>query len=376
MSLLDCCGQDRAIRQLVQAQKGRRLPHSYIFYGPEGVGKSLLARAWARLMLCSGPLHRMLSGATGDGVAAEEIADSCDQCSQCRQVQAGSHPDLHIINRDLGNYTSQKRERKLLTLPIDVVREFIIEPAALRPACGKARIFIIEDAHTIVWQGQNALLKILEEPPDDTYLILVTYRKDMLLQTVRSRCRQVEFGTLSRGFIYRHLQASGIPDEQSRYWADFCDGSLGVALELAKVEGFYAAACELMGKMAELSYESALDTAEWLTEKGKEFCESYLQQNPDNSASDAARLGYSCILKVISHSFAAALGYPAGRVPVAEAENRGAIERLADEYDAYGCSQAINAANTAQSRLNANVNPALIFETLLLECIDYAARTR
>jgi len=376
MSLLDCYGQNRAIRQLVQAQKGRRLPHSYIFYGPEGVGKSLLARAWARLMLCSGPVHRMLNESTGNGATAEEIDDSCDQCSECRQVQAGVHPDLHIINRDLGNYTEKKRERKLLTLPRDVVREFIIEPAAMRPARGRARIFIIEDAHTIIWQGQNALLKILEEPPDDTYLVLVTYRKDMLLQTVRSRCRQVEFGTLGREFIYKRLLEAGVPDEQGLYWAEFCDGSLGVAMELAKVEGFYATACELMGKMAELSYESALDLAEWLTGQGKEFSESYLQQNPDYSASDASRLGYSNILKVIAHGFDAALRHSAGEAPAAGPENFDVIERLADRYDAYGCSQVINAANTAQSRLTANVNPALIFETVLLECIDYAATTR
>ena len=128
MSILDCVGQDRAILHLQHARKAQRVPHGYVFHGPEGVGKRLLAYEWAKLLTCAAPLRRFwkASGApqadTGGGV---EIEDCCDKCADCVLAAGGNHPDLHVVNRAMGQHASGGRTRQMIDLPIDVIREFL-----------------------------------------------------------------------------------------------------------------------------------------------------------------------------------------------------------------------------------------------------------
>ena len=145
MSILECLEQNQALVQLQLARQSQRVPHGYIFYGPEGVGKGLLAGQWAKLLLCSEPTKRSLSEGEFSG-EIETLEDSCDKCPDCRLVDRGNHPDLHMINKELVKYASQKRDRKMIDLPIDVIREFVIEPAGILPTRGRSRVFIIEQA--------------------------------------------------------------------------------------------------------------------------------------------------------------------------------------------------------------------------------------
>jgi DNA polymerase III subunit delta' len=387
MSILDCQGQQNAVLRLQRALRGQRVPHSYIFHGPEGVGKSLLARQWAKLLLCPQPIR------------LNEIDDCCDQCHDCRMVEADTHPDLHIINRDLARFTSQKRTRQLVNLPIDVIREFVIKPAGVVPNRGRARVFIIEESETMNPASQNALLKTLEEPPPETFLILITSKPEKFLPTVRSRCQSVRFGPLPYTFISEKLAAAGVPTEQVRYWADFCNGRLGPALELAQMN-LYEKKCQLIEQLANLNYYSALDVAAWIVDQAKEFARSYQKQHKESPAEDTkkpgpakkksgrsresgqpltslTRLGQTYFLQMLSHAFSETLrfhGQQEQEKPQSvNPESARQIAQIAQKYPPWACARAVRATARTEGLLQANVNPSLLFESLMIEYIDCAA---
>jgi len=411
MSILDCKGQQSAVLRLQRALRGQRVPHSYIFHGPEGVGKSLLARQWAKLLLCPKPVRRPLSTmkeAKTANNALNEIDDCCDQCHDCRLVEADTHPDLHIINRDLARFTSVKRARQLINLPIDVIREFVIKPAGVVPTRGRARVFIIEESETMNPASQNALLKTLEEPPPETFLILITSRPERFLPTVRSRCQSVRFGPLSYAFISERLTAAGVPAEQVRYWADFCNGRLGPALELAQMD-LYEKKCQLIEQLAGLNYYSALDAAAWIVDQAKDFARSYQKQHKEPPAEDTkkrgsakkkggrsreggkplsspTRLGQTYFLQMLSYAFSEVLrfhgckgqGQAGGGLPdntetqSARSESARQIAQIAQKYSPWACARAIRDTTRAEGLLQTNVNPSLLFESLMIEYIDCA----
>ena len=388
MSILDCQGQQNAVLRLQRALRGQRVPHSYIFHGPEGVGKSLLARQWAKLLLCPQPIRQPLNHHT-----LNEIDDCCDQCHDCRMVEADTHPDLHIINRDLARFTSQKRARQLVNLPIDVIREFVIKPAGVVPNRGRARVFIIEESETMNPASQNALLKTLEEPPPETFLILITSKPEKFLPTVRSRCQSVRFGPLPYTYISEKLAAAGVPAEQVRYWADFCNGRLGPALELAQLN-LYEKKCQLIEQLANLNYYSVLDVAAWIVDQAKEFARSYQKQQqapPDDNVkkpgpakkkggrsressqplTSPTRLGQTYFLQMLSHAFSETLRFHGQqeqeKPQLVSPESDRQIAQIAQKYSPWACAKAVSATARTEGLLQANVNPSLLFESLMIE---------
>ena len=383
MSILDCYGQDRAIIQLQRARQARRVPHSYIFHGPEGVGKGLLARQWAKLLLCSQPVRDTLAGGGADcgpggsqSYSGYEIDNCCDSCQDCHLAEAGTHPDMHRISRRLSRHTKAGRTSQLIALPIDVVREYVIEPAGVFPSRGRARVFIIEEAHAMSRSAQNSLLKTLEEPPENTFLLLITSKPDMLLPTTHSRCQAIRFSTLPGSFIREKLKQANIEGNQSDYWSDFCDGRLGEALTLAKMN-LYGMKCDLIRMLAELNYGSVLLMAKWMIEQAKEFGRNFSKEN-EESESSAVRRGQLCLLHMIIHAFRQALRMSVQTdTPKTDIPDQGEILRkIAEQYGPVGSGKAIRATYQAENKVHANVNGSLIFESLLLNYIDYARKRK
>ena len=418
MSILECYGQDRAVYRLQRARRGRRIPHSYIFHGPEGVGKGLLARQWVKLLLCSQPVRRPYQasrGKIGSHLALEEIDDSCDQCPDCHLVEAGTHPDLHIVTRDLARFLKENRAKDTpVNFRIGVIREFVIKPAGQVPNRGRARVFIIEEAETMTTAAQNALLKTLEEPPSDTFLVLVSSHPERFLPTVRSRCQSVRFQPLPVEFIEEKLISAGIAEVEARYWARFSHGRLGPALELAGMD-LYKIKRELDERMAGLDYSTVLDLAGWLVEQAKAFGKMYQkkqveeeeasQEEPDGEANDkgnnkandkendkekekeasssATRLGQRYFLQMLSDIFSKSLRYKilgekvGARADISEKKTGIGHEpvesQIARLYSPWSCAEAIRATSRAGRLLEANVNHTLLFESLLIKYMEYAS---
>jgi DNA polymerase-3 subunit delta' len=218
--LSDVRHQDRALALLRRALRSGRTHHACLFAGPEGVGKELAARGLAARLLCQNP-----------DIAPD--ADACGTCPACRLMDSDSHPDFHLIHRGLHKLHPEPSIRRGtgLFLVVDVIRHFLIQPAALKPALGMRRVFIIRDVERLNEQAQNALLKTLEEPPGAAVLILVTSSAARLLPTIRSRCQHIPFGLLPPAFVADELRArTSISADDAQALAGLSEGRLGVAL--------------------------------------------------------------------------------------------------------------------------------------------------
>ncbi|MFQ5520086.1 MAG: DNA polymerase III subunit delta', partial [Candidatus Methylomirabilia bacterium] len=152
-----------------------RVAHAYAFVGPPGIGKKLTAKAFAQALLCSSHQSTSSGGRSSPG--------GCGLCPACRRVEAGAHPDCHLIVPD-GQQIKIEQVRELARL------------ASLRPYEGRLKVFIVDDAERMSLVTANALLKTLEEPPDRTVIILVLSRARALPATVLSRCQVVRFTPL------------------------------------------------------------------------------------------------------------------------------------------------------------------------------------
>ena len=220
-------GQDQAVGQLQASLLSDRVHHAFVFHGPLGVGKFTTAAAFAKILLC----HARQADLAGR-------VRACDKCPSCTLLlpnqtsTAGSHPDLAVVTKELARYSNDPliRQRKLLSIPVDVLRSALIEPVYRVAQLGHGKVFIVDEAELLDLRGQNILLKTLEEPPVGTFIILVTSAQEKLLPTIRSRCLCTAFVPLPNEVISTWLNDQEITADEHRQWlVRFADGSLGRA---------------------------------------------------------------------------------------------------------------------------------------------------
>jgi DNA polymerase III subunit delta' len=196
-----------------------RLPGALLFTGEEGIGKKLFALEIARALNCRMPKDN----------------EGCGVCSSCTRIWKLNYPQredsddwLQIIwtdHPDVGLVIAPKR-----VLRVEQMRQ-IEKEANFRPFEGKARVFLIDEADKLNDASANALLKVLEEPPKTSYLILITARPAMLLPTILSRCQMIRFSPLTPDEIETHLTKNKLADATtSRLRARAAGGSIGRAL--------------------------------------------------------------------------------------------------------------------------------------------------
>lgn len=208
LSLKDIKGQDNAVKFLTSCISLERIPNAFLFYGPDGVGRALAAKAFVSALFCGSVKAR---------------AEVCGFCPACRRVEALQHPDLLWI-----------KPEKNKGIPIDEIRK-AKDTLNLKPYEAPYNVCVIEDAHMMRPEAANAMLKMLEEPPAHSLLILISSKKELLLPTVVSRCSEVRFRYLSVRDTEEIIQRNGATDERSaRFLASFSQGSPGAALAMVK----------------------------------------------------------------------------------------------------------------------------------------------
>ncbi len=340
-----------------------RFPHAYIFHGPEGVGRELFARGLSKVLLCPTPT-RGSSGET-EGLASwdGDVVDACHACEACRAVEAGVHPDLHLIYRELikDHPDPIVRGRKGLGLGIDVIREFLIQRASNKPMLGQAKVFVVRDAEKMKAAAQNALLKTLEEPPNSTYLILLATSADALLATVRSRCQMVPFGLLPQEFIVDALcrENDSVTEEEALLCATVAGGSLGAAIRYLS-DGLGDCNGRLVEVVSRLVNGEVSETAKRLIADAKAIGGAYQTRDKGMSDTEAQRLGLRTLLSLLSLWYRAALHASVGSsAPVA---NRSAGAGMTPT----GAGNAIREIAATERRLGLNANVQLCVETLLI----------
>jgi DNA polymerase-3 subunit delta' len=235
MPFSELIAQERAVAALRSALRRGALHHAYLFGGPEGVGKGTAARLLAQAANCEG-------GTAGPGGLRD---DPCGACGPCRKIAKGVHPDVLVVAEERAMAKAGRWEPKGGRAPskdvvVDQIRDVVDHRLALRRFEGRRRFVVIDPADAMNPQAQNALLKTLEEPPDDTTLVLVASNPDALLPTIRSRCLRLAFAPVPAAAIAERLAAAGHAPELARSAAALANGSLGrapaIARELARDE--------------------------------------------------------------------------------------------------------------------------------------------
>jgi DNA polymerase-3 subunit delta' len=183
-------GQDAVVEQFVRAAAYGRIAGSYLFIGPAGVGKSTVALALAKSLLCE---------------RASPALVACGACASCVQADGGSHPDIDVVAKPPDRATIPLE--MLIGDPEHRMREGLCWRLLLRPALGGRKVAIILDADHLADEAANCLLKTLEEPPDRAVIILVGTTLERQLPTIRSRCQIVRFQPLETEAVFRILSA-------------------------------------------------------------------------------------------------------------------------------------------------------------------------
>jgi DNA polymerase III subunit delta' len=216
----DLIGQETAERALVEARAAGRLHHAWLLTGTEGIGKATLAYRFARFLLARGTAGASLKVDPADPVF--------------RRVAAGTHADLMTVERGMDD----KRKRMRQEIVVDEVRE-VSRFLRLTPGEGGWRIVIVDGAEDMNPNAANALLKLLEEPPQGAMMLLTCHAPGRLPATIRSRCRRLRLSPLADSeteiLLSRYLPDMPSPD-RSRL-ARLAEGSPGRALALAEGDG-------------------------------------------------------------------------------------------------------------------------------------------
>ena len=217
MKLAALLGNDTLKQRLSALQAKGKLTHSFLLTGPEGSGRHTLARSLCAAMQCTAPGER-----------------PCGVCPQCRKVLDGAHPDICIVDDP---------EKK--TIPVKLVRDACTD-LYIRPNEGQRKIYLFPRAQDLNQQGQNVLLKSIEEPPPYGTFLLLAEHAEQLLPTIRSRCAELQLGPVAQDEALPFLRqnAPDKPDGVLRAAYLRAGGFLGQALTLlqdAEDEQFAAA---------------------------------------------------------------------------------------------------------------------------------------
>ena len=202
-------GQDHLLKQLEPGLKSGRLAHAYLLVGPPRVGKMALALALAQAVNClQGP------------------GTPCGDCNQCRRIAQRYHADLRVI----GVARSEENGPTRTVIGIADVKD-ALHQANLKPFEGACSIIIFDGAELMSDEAANALLKTLEEPPPQVLILLLTTNEDVLLSTIRSRCRRLDLLPVSKQLMTERLVAEYQADpETAERLARLSRGCLGWAI--------------------------------------------------------------------------------------------------------------------------------------------------
>jgi DNA polymerase-3 subunit delta' len=321
-------GHRRIVALLSRAAARNTVPPSLLLAGPDGVGKRRVAVALAETLNCPSPIS-----------TAQIELDACGECASCRRITRGIHPG------EMGS------------IKIDPVRE-VIERAQYRPFEGRRRVVVIDDADALMPAAQNALLKILEEPPSSSVFALVSAMPDALLPTVRSRCPRLRFGPLAPGEIADALTRDhDYTEAEARVVAADAEGSLGRALEAASADLAEARA------NAQRLLEQTARVADPV--KRIDFVKDFVGKG--SAASERDQL--AVCLRALS-SLLRDLGILSTRADtrmLANADVQDELSRLTSAFDSARSMRAFTAVDQALGALERNASPKVVADWLVLQ---------
>lgn len=257
MSWSDVLGHDAVVQRFRNAAQKGRLVSTYLFVGPDGIGKRKFALKLAQAVLCE--------------VNPEEQCDPCGTCPSCQQVAASTHPDLIQIS---------KPEDKAY-IPVETfigdrdhrMRAGLCHDISLKPFSGSRKVAIIDDADALNQESANALLKTLEEPPQGSIIILLSSSQHRQLSTIVSRSQVIRFEPLDTGEVLTILQSLNLEtDVDLETLAASSGGSVSTAVAFSDpaVLEFRASLLKQLASLDPGSHDFVKTTTSFIDEAGKD----------------------------------------------------------------------------------------------------------
>lgn len=316
-------GHEQIIQHMSAALKSKKISHAYIFEGPNGSGKNMLATAFAKALECE----------AGYG-------DSCGMCRSCHQMETGNQPDVKWLTHE-----------KPMTISVDDVRQQLNADMVIKPYSSKYKIYIVDEAEKMNEQAQNALLKTIEEPPEYGIIMLLTNNLEAMLPTILSRCITFHLKPVNQEKIVELLTKEyGVPDYNARISAAFSQGIVGKAIQMASSDDFNDLQYQVRHIVKNVH---DMDVYE-LVEKVKQMS---AYKTDINDVIDMIMVWYRDVLILKVTKDANTIVYKDEYRSLMEQAKRSSYE---------GLNEIINALERAKARLAANVNFDIAMEMMLL----------
>ena len=195
-------GNEKIKEELKRSLEEDKVSHSYMFVGIEGIGKQLIAKAFAQMILCT-----------------NETEKGCDKCKSCIEFQSQNHPDFLYIEPD-GN-----------SIKIEQIR-YLQRKIQEKPIISNKKVYIINDADKMTQEAQNCLLKTLEEPPEYSIIILIGSNENAFLNTIKSRCMKLTFQPIAPEEIKQYMEKTYGMNNINENMLEAFQGSIGKAIAL------------------------------------------------------------------------------------------------------------------------------------------------
>lgn len=239
-------GQEKIVEHFLNAIKRNKISHAYILNGERGMGKKMMAKAFAMTVQC------------------EKGGDTpCMSCHSCKQFISGNHPDIRWVTHE-----------KPASISVEDIRIQVNNDIMIRPYEYKRKIYIIDEAEKMTVASQNALLKTIEEPPEYAVLLLLTLNKEMLLQTILSRCVVMDFRPVKNEVIVDYLRKKQkIVDYRAREAAVFSEGNIGRAKEMCASDDFFTFKEEVLRMTKNVEKMTAAEIGESVKNITKQYKE-------------------------------------------------------------------------------------------------------
>ena len=218
-----------ALRKSVEEDK---VSHSYMFIGIEGIGKKMIAQAFAQMILC---LNKTEKG--------------CNKCKSCVEFYSHNHPDFLYVEPD-GN-----------SIKIEQIR-YLQRKIQEKSIISNKKVYIINDADKMTQEAQNCLLKTLEEPPEYSTIILIGSNENAFLNTIKSRCMMIIFKPINQNLIKKYIEQKYGMHQISSNMLDAFQGSIGKAILLKDRKEQYEKIEKIVEQLDKKSIIEILDLSE------------------------------------------------------------------------------------------------------------------
>ena len=195
-------GNQNIQNKLINSVKENKVSHSYMFVGIDGIGKKIIAKQFAKKILCT-----------------NNIQEKCDECKSCIEFDSDNHPDFLYIEPD-GN-----------SIKIEQIR-YLQKKIQEKPIISNKKVYIINDANKMTIEAQNCLLKTLEETPEYSTIILIGNNESAFLNTIKSRCMIITFRPIEDQLVKEYLEKNYQMMNITSNMLEAFQGSIGKAIIL------------------------------------------------------------------------------------------------------------------------------------------------